>query len=271
MHYFNLVLRHSIVVLFILASFLQVSYLHAAERISYSIDKSANKISPKLSTNDELLLEKNFRKAPAMVTQGEQIPLSTSSQRIYIGNPNNSNQITTNSQAGVFSIFDASVGLIHDDDGDGFYHQFSVTFDADISIGSALVFARMYISYEGGPWNYYYTTKIFEIIADSDLDAHTVETVFTTGYAPGSYDIRIELFEAGWTGVVTGYGPINDIDLTYLPLEDEEHEFFDSVAAAGCSLSPNASFDPVLPILFLLSLVYFFRQVKFTLHKIGDN
>ncbi len=278
MYHFNLVLHSSttkskgifyaLVALLMSFSFFQVSYLHAAERMSYSIDNSSN---AKLPIKDELLLDKNFRLAPALITQGEQIPLTTSNQRIYIANPDNGNQISANSQGGIFSIYDASVGLIHDDDGDGFYHQFSVTFDADISFGSALVFARMYISYEGGPWNYYYTTKTFEIITDSNFDAHTVETIFTSGYAPGRYDIRIELFEAGWTGSVASYGPIDDLDLNYLPLEDEEHEFFESVAAAGCSLSPNARFDPVLPLLFLLSLLYFFRRFyqKNTVNKLS--
>jgi len=257
----------SILVLTLVLSFFHSNELVAAERISYSID--TNK---KTNSTIELktVLDTNIQKAPALIIKGEQQAIDSidTSNRIYIGNPLTANTLSLNSIAPVFSIYDASVQLIHDYDFDGYYHHFSVTFDADIDAGSAIVYARMYISYEGGPWNYYYTTRTFEIIGNNDFDSHTVETIFSTGYKPGFYEIRIDLFEDGWDGRVVAYGPYEDYDLKYIPLEDEEHEFnYESYQEtnysshdAGCSLNPNSVFDPVFPIMILLSFIYMFRK-----------
>ena len=50
-----------------------------------------------------------------------------------------------------YSIYDASVALLQDDDADGFHHRFEVRFDADTYFFSADVYARLYLSYQGGP------------------------------------------------------------------------------------------------------------------------
>jgi hypothetical protein len=250
-------------------SIFQSNEVFAAERISYSIDKRTNSNT---TVDLKSKLEKNIFEAPALKIEGQQENTFNldSSNRLYIGNPKLKNQISTNSHIPIFSIFDASVNLIHDEDGDNYYHHFSVNFDADIDAGSAIVFARMYISYEGGPWNQYYTTKTFEIYGDEDIDSHTVETIFTTGYESGNYDIRIDLYEAGWSGRVAVRGPYEDYDLNYVPLEDEEHDYVASYpvsdvdiittdSGGGCTLNSNSKFDPIFLIMFLASLLYLLR------------
>ncbi|MES9833937.1 MAG: choice-of-anchor H family protein [Candidatus Thiodiazotropha sp. DIVDIV] len=119
-----------------------------------------------------------------------------------------------------YSIFDAQTVISRDDDDDGYYHRLSVTFDADVSSGRAWVYARLYLSLEGGPWNHYYTTETFPIDADSTHDDYEVVTRLLDGYPSGYYDVLIELYDADDELWVSEYGPYDDQDLAVLPLED---------------------------------------------------
>lgn len=119
-----------------------------------------------------------------------------------------------------FYIYDASSSLISDIDSDGFYHRFSINIDVDTYLSEALVYARLYLSYEGGPWEYFASSDQYLIHSDSALDAFTIETELADGFPAGHYDIRIELYD-GYTGHwILAYGPYNDASLSVLPLED---------------------------------------------------
>ena len=164
-----------------------------------------------------------------------------------------------------FSIFDATTLLLHDDDGDGYYHYFSVIFDADVSTGSAEVYARLYLSLDGGPWNHYFTTEAFTIVEDAALDEYEVVTALIADYPPGYYDILIELYEVGWPDVVASRGPFEDYDLNYLPLEDEDYDYvyvddgyvdYGVSVSGGCTIGRASPRDPVLPLLLFFSLIY---------------
>lgn len=122
------------------------------------------------------------------------------------------------------SIYDASVDLISDFNDDGFYHRFSVTIDADTIYDTAHVYARLYLSYQGGPWNHYATTNTYHISGDSELDVFTIETELADGYAPGYYDVRIELYDADRDVWLFSYGPYDDGSLNALPLEDSFYD-----------------------------------------------
>jgi hypothetical protein len=120
----------------------------------------------------------------------------------------------------IFRIYDAKTLLSYDDDGDGFYHQLKVTFDADVDHGDAFVYARLFLSYEGGPWNHYFTTDVFHILEDVSYDDYEVVTRLLDGYPPGYYDVLIELYDADWDTHVASYGPLEDGALSAIPLED---------------------------------------------------
>jgi hypothetical protein len=94
----------------------------------------------------------------------------------------------------LFDIYEADVALISDIDGDGYHHAISVFFDVDVSYDSATVYAKLYLSREGGPWSQYYTTDLFVIHGDDDADAYEVETELLEGYAPGYYDVLVEIY-----------------------------------------------------------------------------
>ncbi len=125
---------------------------------------------------------------------------------------------------GDISIYDASTTLISDFDDDGFYHRFSVGIDADTVSSTSWVYAELYLSYEGGPWNYYASSDEFHIHGDSELDIYVVETELAEGFPAGYYDIRIELYDAEYGDWLLSYGPYDDASLSALPLEDSVYD-----------------------------------------------
>jgi hypothetical protein len=122
------------------------------------------------------------------------------------------------------TIYDASTTLISDFDADGFYHRFSVAIDADTVYSTSWVYAKLYLSYEGGPWNYYASSDDFHIHGDSELDIYVVETELAEGFPAGYYDIRIELYDAENGDWLLSYGPYDDDSLSTLPLEDSVYD-----------------------------------------------
>ena len=125
---------------------------------------------------------------------------------------------------GDITIYDASTTLISDFDDDGFYHRFSVAIDADTVYSTSWVYAELYLSYEGGPWNYYASSDDFHIHGDSELDIYVVETELAEGFPAGYYDIRIELYDAEYGELLHSYGPYDDDSLSTLPLEDSVYD-----------------------------------------------
>ena len=133
---------------------------------------------------------------------------------------------TLNKHSGNFSIYDVSSNLISDIDYDSFYHHFSITIDADTLYNSADVYAKIYLSYEGGPWNYMASSDTYHIDSDSAQDAFTIETELGDGFYAGYYDVRIELYDANFNEWLLSYGPYENSALSTLPLEDSYNDNF---------------------------------------------
>jgi len=141
-----------------------------------------------------------------------------------------------------FSIYGASSYLQDDYDRDGFYQTFSVTFDADVysytdnQFGE--VYALLYLSKNDGPWRHYFTTDNFIIEGDSDLDEYEVISTFVSGYSTDHYDVLIDLYEVGYSDIVTSISS-NDSDALYaLPIESAEYDepYVEVVEVHGGSL-----------------------------------
>jgi len=151
----------------------------------------------------------------------------------------------------VFSIFDAQSLISRDDDGDGFYQRLKVSFDADVSGETAWVYAKLYLSLEGGPWNHYFTTEVFPIVGNASDDDYEVVTRLVDGYPTGYYDVLIELYDADYDLLVVNYGPYEDRDLAVLPLEDSYRDNdWDSEETGG-----GGAVDPGIWLLAALALV----------------
>lgn len=147
-----------------------------------------------------------------------------------------------------FWIFFTDVILFGDDDRDGFHYGIDLLFDADTIYEAADVYAVLYLSLEGGPWNEYAVTDDFTIFGATSEDEFVVVTELDSGFPRGSYDILIELYDAFDGTFLTSLGPADTSELALLPLEDfqrddpRDHHHHHGGGAAG------------LPLLALLSL-----------------
>ena len=103
----------------------------------------------------------------------------------------------------LFEIYDANVWTISDLDGDGYHHAINVYFDVDVSYDSATIYAKLYLSREGGPWSQYFTTDLFSIHSDDVGDAYEVQTELIDGYAPGYYSVLVEIYSLDHAYMVT--------------------------------------------------------------------
>jgi hypothetical protein len=145
------------------------------------------------------------------------------------------------------SIFDAYTEISRDDDDDGYYHHLKVVFDADTSGEEVWVYARLYLSLEGGPWNHYYTTEMFPVEGYVSDDEYEVVTRLLDGYPTGYYDVLIELYDGDEDLLVVNYGPYEDGDLAVLPLEDYYRDDYYDYGGGGAAV--------IMPLLLGLLLL----------------
>jgi len=161
-----------------------------------------------------------------------------------------------------FSIYEASSRLFTDNDLDGFYQTFSVTFDADlIGFGSyerADVYAELYLSRDGGPWVHYYSTDIFTIIGDSSEDDFEVLTTLHTGYPTDYYDVLIDLYEVGFDDIVATISSDDTDNLYALPLESSDR---DEIYSGDSSSEGHGGGSLSLLGLFMLGCVSLKRRL----------
>ena len=119
-----------------------------------------------------------------------------------------------------FWFYAADVELFNDHDGDGYFHGIDLWFDADTYYSFAEVYAVVYLSLNGGPWNEYVATEDFILNGTSSDDDYVIVTELLSGYPAGSYDVLIELFDASDNSFVAWIGPDDTPELAFLPLED---------------------------------------------------
>ena len=120
-----------------------------------------------------------------------------------------------------FYVFDGFAELYYDDDADGFFYGLDVFFDVDSDYSSAFVYAALYLSLNGGPWELYYTTDDFEINGAIADDEYLVQTELFEGYPTDFYDVLIEIYDADFGDFVAEFGPADSAALSVLPLEDQ--------------------------------------------------
>jgi hypothetical protein len=129
--------------------------------------------------------------------------------------------VTLSAQADSFYIYDAVSTLRADRDDDGYHSEFRVRFDADVRVGDALVYAKLYLRRRGeSQWYLYRETDDFWIYGQSGDDDYYVTTTLDDGYATDEYDVLIDLYESGHEGIVATLGPAESGALVALPLEE---------------------------------------------------
>jgi len=135
-----------------------------------------------------------------------------------------SGAITSSTANADFWFYTADVVLFNDHDGDGHFHGIDLLFDADTYFAEADVYAVVYLSLDGGPWNEYSVTDDFTLFGSSADDEYVIVTELVSGYPTGSYDLLIELFDAYDGQFLAGYGPVDTSELAFLPLEDSDRD-----------------------------------------------
>lgn len=163
---------------------------------------------------------------------------------------------------GDFIIYDAFSYLETDVDGDGYHQSFSIVFDADYFPYSysdyADVYASLYLSRNGGPWEHYYSSEVFTLYLDSDEDEYEVSTTLEQGYLAGNYDILIDLYHADTNTLVTSYSSDDNNALYALPLESAEH---DVVYVNEVVVSHGGSFYSLLILCLSTALIRSSKRV----------
>ena len=119
-----------------------------------------------------------------------------------------------------FWIYDADVVLFGDDDNDGYFFGIDLLIDADTVWSSADVYAVLYLSLDGGPWNEYAVTEEFRIAGARADDEFVIVTELQSGYPSGDYDLLVGLFSAETGEYLADFGPEANSALGFLPLED---------------------------------------------------
>ncbi|MEM8983754.1 MAG: choice-of-anchor H family protein [Pseudomonadota bacterium] len=174
------------------------------------------------SVEREIFVEQGQRSASQNATKHEKsaTPLNQSGPRKALLRPP-TDAVTINQD---FWIYSAFTDVQFDDDRDGFFTRLILDFDADTIFSSADVYAVLYLSLEGGPWNELTVTDVFTIFGAGAGDEYFVDTDLISGYPTGSYDLLIELYDAFDGSLVAEYGPNDALDLFDLPLEDQTRD-----------------------------------------------
>ena len=131
-----------------------------------------------------------------------------------------------------------------DNDGDGYYQNFTLAFNVrifDLSAASLLTYPVVYMSFNGGRWEPFQTdTRAFagerRIELSSQLDK---------GYPTGDYDFKVELYEVGYQSdiLLDSLGPQNAA-LNGLPLEDGiKDQVYDVINTSGSSNTTSSRYD----------------------------
>ncbi len=110
---------------------------------------------------------------------------------------------TANRDDQYFTIYQGDVDLLSDLDGDGFHHALNVSFDVDVDYDGATVYAKLYLSREGGLWVQYHTTDLFNIFEDDASDTYEVTTELVDGYFTGYYAVLVEIYSLNHAGMIT--------------------------------------------------------------------
>jgi len=155
----------------------------------------------------------------SLLTTGDRATDKQSRRSKQTGAANNSAVVNYD-----FWFYSADVLLFNDHDVDGHYHGIDLLFDADTYYDEAEVYAVVYLSLEGGPWNEYSVTDNFLLFGSSADDEFNIVTELVSGYPTGSYDLLIELFDGYSDAFLASYGPVDTSELAFLPLEDANRD-----------------------------------------------
>jgi hypothetical protein len=133
-------------------------------------------------------------------------------------------------------VFDARMDLVSDPDMDGFYSELNIEWDADTSLPSRQVYAKVYADDFIHLERYLGQSPVYTIYGQQtewrsfpiDVDAYDLERA--------TWDFRIELFDAAGN-LVSNYTPTDDSDLNNVPVEFSTDEEIPDIVVDDTSLT----------------------------------
>ncbi len=126
----------------------------------------------------------------------------------------------SSSYRGRVDVSTVSVVLHHDNDLDGYYQAFDLRLDVDTDGAVEWIYLKVYVSYEGGPWNLLHRSGEYPVGSHRFGNEIELTTFLDSGYPTGFYDFRIELFDADGGRWLRSLGPYDHSSLATLALED---------------------------------------------------
>jgi hypothetical protein len=201
---------------------------------SPAIGAEAN--APRLSTST-LGEHRQPARYPALRTEADPASAATREDRRQIAHLGN------------FWVYSAGVQLSFDYDHDGHYSGFGISFDIDTVFDYAPVYAVLYLSLAGGPWNEYAVTGEFTVSGSGSADRVTIETELESGYPSGSYDHYIEVYDAHTHVLLTEYGPHDSHYWSGLLFEGYDHDRVNFGASLTLDFTGAGSLDPLSMLL----------------------
>ncbi len=122
-----------------------------------------------------------------------------------------------------YSIGEIETTLLIDDDGDGHYSRFEISFDPDADFDGASVYANIWVRAQGGDWIEEHTSEDFFLDASGSADTYTLGIDWLSGYPTSYYDVQIDLYDSA-TGLLVATAGSERPELAQIPLEDQSRD-----------------------------------------------
>lgn len=144
--------------------------------------------------------------------------------------------------------------IFTDADDDGFYREFTVTFDVDTE-GSADrdVYVNFYQRTNGGSWQFETESDVFTVYGYSSEDAYEISGNWQSGYPANYYDFRLEVIDANTGEVLDDVSP-EFSSLLQVPLEDANNDTRQSNPNPPSSTTSSGSGGGSTGLLTLIAL-----------------
>ena len=148
-------------------------------------------------------------------------------------------------------IYDARVKLREDNDLDGYFQRFELTFDVDTSLRQSRVYAVVYLGDESS-FREIHRSVVFDVTGETSADEYTLDNTLKSGFHANDYDVLIELFDADTNQLIDRYDHTHDADLSLLSLESQEFQKHSNTRNTRDSSAGALGIFLALPLLGLL-------------------
>ena len=150
-------------------------------------------------------------------------------------------------------VDDVGTSLFADNDHDGYFGGFSLSFDVDTSYGSQDIYATIFLQRGNESPLVLLTTNTFRIYGRSGSDVYRVEAQLVDRYQAGEYQVRIDIHDAHNGRVLDSVDDQSFRNLRNLPLEAEPYH---DGATSDAFVTEYAGFGgPALLLMLGLALV----------------